>query len=73
MEIIGRLDTAGVLIDTSSHMPAIGGRPIAPKVGILWGILVALPLDVAVGHDRRLWRYDCSISSSGSSWHGLDC
>jgi hypothetical protein len=26
-----------------------------------------------VGHDRRPWRYDCSISSSDSSWHGWDC
>jgi transposase len=28
---------------------------------------------VAVGHDRRPWQCDCSISSSGSWWHGLDC
>jgi hypothetical protein len=27
-------------------------------------------LRVAVGHDRRPWRYDCSISSPGNWWHG---
>src|SRR5947209_9164600 len=36
-------DTAAVLIDTSSHMPSIVGRPVAPQVGVLWGmILLAL-------------------------------
>src|SRR4051794_26524941 len=34
-------DTAAVLIDTSSHMPAIGGRPVASKVGVLWGMILA--------------------------------
>jgi hypothetical protein len=28
---------------------------------------------VTVGHDRRPWQCDCSISSSGSWWPGLDC
>ena len=43
LENIGRLDTAAVLINTSSHMSAIGGRPVASKVGVLWGmILLAL-------------------------------
>jgi hypothetical protein len=30
-----------VLIDTASHMPAIGGRPVAPKVGVLWGMILS--------------------------------
>jgi len=25
---------------------------------------------VTIGHDHRLWRFDCSISSSGRSWPG---
>jgi hypothetical protein len=47
-----------------------------PEVGVVGAELVIHGRNlrrcwaVTIGHDHRLWRFDCSISSSGRSWPG---
>ena len=43
--------------------------PNSSSTAVTCGIARRWPSGMIAGP----WRYDCSISSSGSSWHGLDC